>query len=68
MAGACLLQTAIVKATTAKCSHLYLGTMDRFTAAQRFYEKNGFENIPGESLPAGFPANSVDTVFYRKEL
>lgn len=68
MVGQCLLQTAIAKAASAKCYDLYLGTMHRFAAARRFYDKNGFSRIPPESLPEGFPANSVDTVFYMKDL
>ena len=66
--GHCLLHTAMAKATASKCDHLYLGTMDRFAAARRFYDKHGFDRILPESLPEGFPANPVDTVFYKKNL
>lgn len=68
LVAACMLHTAIVKATNACCDNMYLGTMHRFTAARRFYGKHGFSRIPPESLPKDFPANAVDTVFYCKEL
>lgn len=30
----------------------------------RFYEKNGFTEIPKERLPGSFPVMKVDTGFY----
>ncbi|MES2701126.1 MAG: GNAT family N-acetyltransferase [Bacteroidota bacterium] len=63
-----LLATALDKAREHKCHAMYLGTMQQFVAAQRFYEKNGFELISENSLPGSFPANDVDTVFYGKAL
>jgi putative acetyltransferase len=44
---------------------LYLGTIDKLSAAIRFYEKNGFEKISKEALPEDFPLMPVDNVFYR---
>jgi len=44
---------------------VYLGTTDKFKAAQRFYEKNGFDRIGKAALPTEFPVMKVDTVFYR---
>ena len=43
---------------------LYLGTTDKFKAAHRFYEKNGFTEISRENLPGSFPVMAVDTKFY----
>ncbi len=43
---------------------IYLGTTDRFLAAHRFYEKNGFREIERGLLPNTFPIMSVDTKFY----
>lgn len=63
-----LLQTAITGAIERGCNSMYLGTMGQFKAAQRFYEKHGFVQITEEELPDDFPANTVDTVFYRKTL
>lgn len=43
-----------------------LGTTDRFVAAHRFYERNGFRSIDAAALPARFPRMAVDTRFYRR--
>jgi N-acetylglutamate synthase-like GNAT family acetyltransferase len=61
-----LLQKAINKAKEHGCKSICLGTMEQFKAAQRFYEKHGFERVTQNHLPVDFPANNVDTVFYRK--
>jgi N-acetylglutamate synthase-like GNAT family acetyltransferase len=63
-----LLQTAIARAIEHGCISMYLGTMEQFRAAQKFYEKHGFTQITQAELPADFPGNTVDTVFYRKIL
>ena len=44
---------------------IYLGTTDKFLAAHRFYEKNGFKRIQPELLPTQFPKMKVDSRFYR---
>jgi GNAT superfamily N-acetyltransferase len=44
---------------------VYLGTTAQFLAAHRFYEKNGFDEIPRAELPPAFPIMAVDTKFYR---
>lgn len=43
---------------------VYLGTTDKFLAAHRFYEKQGFSEIPAERLPPAFPRMAVDSKFY----
>ena len=43
---------------------IYLGTTDKFLAAHRFYEKNGFVEVAKGTLPARFPVMAVDTRFY----
>lgn len=48
--------------------HIYLGTMIQMKGAQRFYERNGYVLIEEKDLPADFPANPVDKVFYYKAL
>ncbi len=45
-------------------SGIFLGTTEKFLAAHRFYEKNGFVPIEKESLPSQFPIMAVDTKFY----
>jgi len=47
---------------------IYLGTTARFLAAHRFYEKNGFDEIAREALPARFPVMAVDTRFYWRKV
>lgn len=44
----------------------FLGTTAQFLAAHRFYEKNGFAEIPKRSLPTAFPVMTVDTKFYHR--
>lgn len=47
---------------------VYLGTMDQFKAAQRFYEKQGFVEVPPSQLPKEYKINPIDTLFYKLEL
>ncbi len=49
-------------------AEVFLGTTDKFLAAQRFYEKNDFAELPKASLPATFPVMAVDSKFYRRAL
>ena len=49
-------------------AEVFLGTTERFHAAHRFYEKNGFKRIAVIDLPAAFPRMTVDTRFYRRDL
>jgi N-acetylglutamate synthase-like GNAT family acetyltransferase len=45
---------------------IFLGTIDKYKAAHRFYEKNGFDTCLKSELPDSFPLISVDNVFYAK--
>lgn len=47
---------------------IYLGTMNQFKAAQKFYEKNNFIRIDKSNLPESFILNPIDDVFYKKVL
>ncbi|NUT76815.1 GNAT family N-acetyltransferase [Pseudomonas sp. C1C7] len=47
---------------------LYLGTTEKFVAAHRFYEREGFEKIEETDLPTSFPRMIVDTRFYELNL
>ncbi|WP_088839354.1 GNAT family N-acetyltransferase [Listeria sp. ILCC792] len=49
-------------------SHIFLGTTDKFKAAHRFYEKNGYIEISKADLPADFDILDVDSKFYHKAL
>ena len=63
-----LMQTITAIGSGLGCTTMYLGTMQQFAAAQRFYEKSGFIRIGESELPAGFPGSELDTVFYRKDI
>lgn len=67
-AAQALLDTALAHARDHGVKTVWLGTTDRFQAAHRFYEKNGFELVQAEALPAAFPRMAVDTRFYRLPL
>lgn len=45
---------------------IYLGTTEKFTAAQRFYRKHAFAELPKTDLPASFPVMAVDSVFFKR--
>lgn len=43
---------------------IYLGTVDVYHAAHRFYEKNGFAEVSLEEVPKSVPLMDVDVKFY----
>ena len=59
-----LLEKAVAWSTKCGVKNIFLGTTDKFKAAHRFYEKNGFFSIDKHELPTAFPVMQVDTVFY----
>jgi len=59
-----LLDTALRAAKDRNYRAVYLGTMEQFKAAQKFYLKNHFKCISREDLPLEMPVSPVDTVFY----
>ncbi|KQR67958.1 GNAT family acetyltransferase [Rhizobium sp. Leaf341] len=63
-----LLDILVQHAAANGFSVIVLGTTDRFLAAHRFYEKNGFATIDAGDLPAGFPRMDLDTRFYRRTI
>lgn len=63
-----LLDTLLEWASAKDLTDVYLGTTDKFLAAHRFYDKNGFAQVARDSLPAAFPVMSVDSRFYRRQL
>lgn len=62
--GQQLLNILLNWAQAKNISDVYLGTIDIFQAAHRFYEKNGFIRIHQLILPPNFPKMSGDTMFY----
>ena len=63
-----LLERLVLSATGAQVRDLYLGTTEKFVAAHRFYERNGFIQVAAEALPEAFPRMSLDTRFYHRAL
>ncbi|EIJ47771.1 IAA acetyltransferase [Herbaspirillum sp. GW103] len=59
-----LLDGAIAWARAQGLRQIFLGTTDKFLAAHRFYEKNGFRLIEKSTLPPAFPVMVVDSRFY----
>jgi len=66
--AATLLDQALIHARRMQLKNIYLGTTDKFVAAHRFYEKNGFVLIEPHALPPTFPLMAVDTRFYALRL
>ena len=63
--GQKLLSTLLAWAKHKDYTGIFLGTTEKFVAAQRFYEKNGFIEIDKRLLPAAFPVMAVDVKFYK---
>lgn len=63
-----LLNTLLGHACQRKLTDIFLGTTDKFLAAHRFYEKNGFREVAVNTLPATFPVMKVDSKFYQLSL
>ncbi len=63
-----LLNTLFSWAKNHGLVEILLGTTDRYHAAHRFYEKNGFREAQKLELPKNFPVMAVDSRFYRTEL
>jgi N-acetylglutamate synthase-like GNAT family acetyltransferase len=63
-----LLEKVLYWGRENKIRKIYLGTTDKFIAAHRFYEKNGFLEVNICDLPESFPLMKVDTKFYVYEL
>ena len=63
--GQKLLTTLLEWSRHRGIKEIFLGTTEKFIAAQRFYEKNGFTEIKKKELPETFPVMEVDIKFYR---
>lgn len=62
--GTKLVDTLINWAEKRKISEIYLGTIDKFRLAHKFYEKNGFVRVNKSELPNIFPIMLSDNIFY----
>lgn len=63
-----LLDTLLEWSRARGVQDVYLGTTEKFLAAHRFYERNGFQQIAASELPPSFPKMAVDSRFYRRGL
>ena len=63
-----LLDTLLDWARARAIREIFLGTTEKFLAAHRFYEKNGFSETPRSQLPPAFPIMTVDTRFFRRRI
>jgi N-acetylglutamate synthase-like GNAT family acetyltransferase len=63
-----LLDTLLDWSRTQGVKDVYLGTTEKFLAAHRFYERNGFQQMPANELPRSFPKMKVDSRFYHRSL
>jgi N-acetylglutamate synthase-like GNAT family acetyltransferase len=60
-----LLGTLLDWSRKSDIAEIFLGTTEKFVAAHRFYERNGFVEIDLLRLPPSFPVMAVDSKFYR---
>lgn len=63
-----LLDRLLHLARAGGVTQVMLGTNDRFRAAHRFYERNGFIPVDADDLPTAFPRMAVDNHFYSLRL
>jgi GNAT superfamily N-acetyltransferase len=63
-----LLSTLLAECRAKGITDVYLSTVDVLKAAQRFYERNGFERQHSEQIPSYFPRMAVDNVYYHLHL
>ena len=63
-----LLDTLLEWCRARDVKEVFLGTTEKFLAAHRFYERNGFQPITPDELPPAFPKMALDTRFYRRVL
>jgi N-acetylglutamate synthase-like GNAT family acetyltransferase len=63
--GQALLNTVFEWVKEKQLTDIFLGTTEKYLAAHRFYEKNGFIEIEKNDLPKAFPVMQVDTKFYQ---
>ncbi|EGB14282.1 GCN5-related N-acetyltransferase [Pseudodesulfovibrio mercurii] len=60
-----LMRTLLDHARAHGVREIFLGTVDVYHAAHRFYEKSGFVEVPRSGVPALVPLMDVDVKYYR---
>ncbi|QGY40638.1 GNAT family N-acetyltransferase [Pseudodesulfovibrio cashew] len=63
--AAALMETLLDHARGQGVREVYLGTVDVYHAAHRFYEKQGFVEVQREQVPESVPLMAVDVKYYR---
>lgn len=63
--AAALMQTLLLWAQDRGVEEIYLGTVDVYHAAHRFYEKSGFTEVTLDQVPESVPLMDVDVKYYR---
>jgi DNA-binding MarR family transcriptional regulator/N-acetylglutamate synthase-like GNAT family acetyltransferase len=63
-----LFNKLIMAAAKHGVQYLYVGTVEKLKAAQRFYQKKGFITISKKELPNKFEVCHLDTIFLRNSL
>lgn len=63
-----LMQTLFDWARENCVREIYLGTVDVYHAAHRFYEKNGFTEVARHEVPPSVPLMDVDVKYYKYEV
>jgi N-acetylglutamate synthase-like GNAT family acetyltransferase len=63
-----LLDTMLRWCAEKQVKAIFLGTLEKFVAARKFYDRNGFEVIRKQDLPPNFPRMPLDDVFYKFEI
>lgn len=63
--GKQLLDSLVSWAAQRNVREVYLGTIDKFKVAHKFYEKNAFVRVTKSELPTNFPIMLSDDIFYR---
>jgi N-acetylglutamate synthase-like GNAT family acetyltransferase len=63
--GARLMRTLLNWARGGGVREIYLGTVDVYHAAHRFYEKSGFVEVSRDEVPDSVPLMDVDVKYYR---
>jgi N-acetylglutamate synthase-like GNAT family acetyltransferase len=66
--GQKLLDKALAWMQEKKCTEIFLGTLDIFHAAQKFYRRNGFIEVSKEALPPTFPPMKLDNTFFKRSI
>jgi len=59
-----LMRTLLAWAGEKGVREIYLGTVDVYHAAHRFYEKSGFDEVSLEEVPKSVPLMDVDVKYY----